>query len=124
VDLLRVLSPSISPVGHRAFIPPKCVHHDESSVTTSTITSIGLRRPKNIVPRRSLPVGLQTVQRERRRCFSGSVIVPLPMWPLAEQRSFGQHWWDGSIGSVGVCIFHRMPVDAGFFSLPGLFTGE
>ncbi len=87
-------------------------------MTTRAISSIGLRSPSNMVPRRSLNVCLQTLQRERRLCFSGIVRVPAPVLPLAMHLSFGHHCFDGSIGSVSVCILDSLPVDACFFEIP------
>ncbi len=42
-------------------------------------------------------------------------MLPCPIWPLAEHAEFGQNCFDASIGSVSVCIYYSMPIDACFF---------
>ena len=42
----------------------------------------------------------------------------------AEHISFGQHCFDASIGFVGVCICHSMPIGACFFKPAFLFRQE
>jgi hypothetical protein len=48
---------------------------------------------------------------------SWMVMLPSPLLPLAEHASFGQHWFDVSIGSELVCIGYSMPMDSCFFKL-------
>src|SRR6266849_171257 len=43
------------------------------------------------------------------------MILPCAFWPLAEHAEFGQNCFDASIGSVSVCIYYSMPIDACFF---------
>src|SRR6267154_2693474 len=44
------------------------------------------------------------------------MMLPCSFWPLAEHASFGQNCCDASIGSVSVCIYYSMPMDACFFN--------
>src|SRR5258708_27170307 len=43
------------------------------------------------------------------------MILPCAFWPLAEHAEFGQNCFDASIGSVSVCIYDSMPIDACLF---------
>jgi hypothetical protein len=43
--------------------------------------------------------------------------VALSHFASAEHASFGQNWFDVSIGSELVCIDYSMPMDADFFKL-------
>src|SRR5712691_9144687 len=43
------------------------------------------------------------------------MMLPCAFWPLAEHAEFGQNCFDASIGSVSVCIYYSMPIDACFF---------
>jgi hypothetical protein len=74
--------------------------HREVNETTITISSVGLRSPSSIVPRRALNVCLHWVQRKRCRLRSCIRILPAPIWPPAEHAVFGQNCFDASIGSV------------------------